>query len=254
MENVAEEAPTGKDHPHQRGLWFAHESVNNLDFWNNDASYTTPNRGKMTLKKLGKIESGGKKGSIAATFDWTNLAGALQLTESRVMTFYDEPQTRTIDLDITLTAVKLVVFGDNKDGALGIRLRPVLQVTAQRGDNFPLTGHILNADGVAIEKDAWGKPSNWCDYWGEVGGEKVGIAIFDHPGNPRHPVRWHVRGYGLFAANPFGLSAFTNDKSQDGSMTLAPGKSVRFRYRVVIHPGDTKSAGVDALWKRYAGK
>ena len=24
-------------------------------------------------------------------------------------------------------------------------------------------------------------------------------------------VRWHVRAYGLFAANPFGLSVFTND-------------------------------------------
>ena len=254
MENVAEEAAAGKDHPHQRGLWFAHESVNNLDFWNNDASYTTPNRGKITLKKLGKIQSGGSRGSIAATFDWTDLQGALQLTESRVMTFYDEPLTRTIDLDITLTAVKPVVFGDTKDGVLGIRLRPVLQESAQRGDNFQLTGHILNADGQATEKEAWGKPSNWCDYWGEIGGEKVGIAILDHPDNPRHPVRWHVRGYGLFAANPFGLSAFTNDKSQDGSMTLAAGRSVRFRYRVVIHPGDANSAGVDALWKRYAGK
>ena len=56
-------------------------------------------------------------------------------------------------------------------------------------------------------------------------GEKVGIAILDHPANPRHPVRWHVRGYGLFAANPFGLSVFTNDKSQDGAMTVEPGQT-----------------------------
>ena len=83
---------------------------------------------------------------------------------------------------------------------------------------------------------------------------KWGSRSWITPDNPRHPVRWHVRGYGLFAANPFGLAAFTNDKSQDGSMTLAAGQSVRFRYRVVIHPGDTKSAGVDALWKRYSGK
>jgi hypothetical protein len=37
-------------------------------------------------------------------------------------------------------------------------------------------------------------------------------------------------------------------------MALAAGQSVRFRYRIVIHAGDTKSAGVDALWKRYTGK
>ena len=66
------------------------------------------------------------------------------------------------------------------------------------------------------------------------------MAILDHPENPRHPVRWHARGYGLFAANPWGLSVFTNDKSQDGSMTLDPGKSLRYRYRVIIHPGDAE--------------
>jgi len=26
------------DHPHQRGLWFAHDSVNGFDFWNNEAN------------------------------------------------------------------------------------------------------------------------------------------------------------------------------------------------------------------------
>jgi hypothetical protein len=36
MENVAEEEKTEKDHQHQRGLWFAHDAVNKLDFWNNE--------------------------------------------------------------------------------------------------------------------------------------------------------------------------------------------------------------------------
>src|ERR1700676_2312068 len=39
MENAAEEEKTLKDHQHQRGLWFAHDSVNKLDFSNNEASY-----------------------------------------------------------------------------------------------------------------------------------------------------------------------------------------------------------------------
>jgi len=72
--------------------------------------------------------------------------------------------------------------------------------------------------------------------------------------NPRHPVRWHARAYGLFAANPFGIAAFTNDKSQDGSMTLAPGKSLRYRYRVVIHPGTAKDADIASLYAKYAKK
>jgi len=248
MEKVEEEAGIARpDHPHQRGLWFAHEKVNGLDFWNNEASYTTPNRGKIVLAKLDEVSGGKDQGVIAATFDWTDLAGHKLLTEARRMTFYADPKLRIVDFDITLTAAAdAVTFGDAKDGLFGIRMRPVLQEAGG-------TGHIGNADGLAGERQLWGKPSNWCDYSGTVNGEKVGIAILDHPENPRHPVRWHARGYGLFAANPFALAAFTGDKTKDGSLTVAPGQSVRFRYRVIIHEGDAQDAGIAAQWAKYAG-
>jgi hypothetical protein len=249
MENVPEEAKGPKDHPHQRGLWFAHASVNDLDFWNiaplDQSPYNKSDRGKIVLNKLGQIKSGKSQGSIAATFDWKDHDGRTLLTESRLMTFYDDPSLRTIDFYITLATAQKVVFGDEKDGAFGLRLRPIL-------DEQGGTGHITNADGKMGEKQVWGKPSNWCDYSGEVHGEKVGIAILDHPGNPRHPERWHVRGYGLFAVNPFGLAVFTNDKSQNGAMTLEPGQSLRFRYRVIIHPGDAASANIAGQWDKYA--
>jgi hypothetical protein len=248
MEKVEEEASIARpDHPHQRGLWFAHAKVNDLDFWNiaplDQRPYNQPDRGKIVLDKLGAIKNGKDQGSIAATFDWKDHDGKTLLTESRVTTFYADKDQRTMDLDITLTAAVPVTFGDEKDGVLGIRMRPILQ--EDKG-----TGHITNADGLQGEKQVWGKPSNWCDYSGDVKGEKVGIAILDHPSNPRHPVRWHVRGYGLFAANPFGQKVF--DKTQpDGSMTLAPGKSLRFRYRIIIHPGDVKSADIAGQWAKY---
>jgi hypothetical protein len=92
--------------------------------------------------------------------------------------------------------------------------------------------------------------SNWVDYSGEIDGEKVGITIFDSPANSRR-ARWHVRGYGLFAANPFGLKVFTGDKTQDGSFTLKPSENLHFRYRVIIHPGDGKSLDIPALWDDY---
>jgi len=247
MEKVAEEAGIAKpDHPHQRGLWFAHEKVNGLDFWNNEASYTTPNRGKIVLAKLDEAAGGKDHGVIAATFDWTDLAGHKVLTESRRMIFYTGSKLRIIDFDITLTAAGApVTFGDAKDGAFGIRMRPVLQEAGG-------TGRITNADGLVGEKQLWGKPSDWCDYSGEVNGEKLGIAILDNPENPRHPERWHARGYGLFAVNPFGLAAFTGDKTQDGALTLAPARSVRFRYRVIVHEGDVREAGIAAQWENYS--
>jgi hypothetical protein len=256
MEDVAEEAGEKKpgrnggapasDHPHQRGLWFAHESVNGLDYWNNEATYKTPNRGRVTLKQLGELKSGKTQGSLAATFEWSAMDGKNPiLTESRVMTFYSDPKLRFFDVDVTLTAISPVTFGDAKDGAFGIRLRPVLQ--EDKGKST-----ITNADGLVGEKQLWGKPSNWCDYSGEIAGEKVGVAILDHPANPHHPVRWHARAYGLFAANPFGLAVFTGDKTQNGAVSINPGQSLRYRYRVIIHPGGVGDADIAGLWTKYA--
>jgi hypothetical protein len=255
---VTDDEKTGVklDHQHQRGLWFAHDSVNGIDFWNNEAkpipptspnAYKSQKLGRITLVKLGEVKSGKDKGTLAATFDWKDLQGNKLLTETRVMSFYADKNDRRFDVDITLTAADApVTFGDGKDGAFGIRMRPVLQEDTG-------TGHISNADGMVGEKELWGKPSNWCDYSGTIGDEKVGIAILDNPANPRHPVRWHARAYGLFAANPFGLSVFTNDKTQNGATTIQPGQSLRYQYRVIIHPGDGKDANLEAAWKSYSG-
>ena len=109
-----------------------------------------------------------------------------------------------------------------------------------------------NAQGAEGEANVWGKRSEWVDYSGVIDGEKVGVVIMDHPGNPRHPTYWHSRGYGLHSVNPFGVSDFLNDKTKDGSMTIEPGQHARFRYRVMVHPGDAKSANIAALYKQYA--
>ena len=53
---------------------------------------------------------------------------------------------------------------------------------------------------------------------------------------------------GVFRPDQAGLPA------QDGSMTVEPGKTVRFRYRVVIHPGDFHEANIAELYKQYAAK
>src|ERR1051325_2023080 len=94
MEKVEEEASIARpDHPHQRGLWFAHAKVNDLDFWNiaplDQRPYNQPDRGKIVLKKVGEVKSGKDSGSIAAVFEWQNHDGKPLLTESRRMVFYD---------------------------------------------------------------------------------------------------------------------------------------------------------------------
>ena len=205
------------------------------------------------MEKVSGIKNGKDAGSFTALMSWTDPDGRKLLEQTQITTFRKTKTLRMVDLDITLTASTKVTFGDSKDGVLGVRLAAVLQEGKNSGrgitDPGPHTGTIMNAEGQLKEPAVWGKPSNWMDYSGDVEGEKLGITIFDHPKNaPR--ARWHVRAYGLFAANPFGSKTF-NKENEANITELEPGTKLHLRYRIVIHPGDGKSAGLEKLWAEY---
>ena len=80
----------------------------------------------------------------------------------------------------------------------------------------------------------------------------MGVAIFDHPSNPRHPTWWHARTYGLITANPFGLHNFERKGRGAGNMTIEAGKSVTFRYRFLFHSGDVKEAKIAERYEQFA--
>lgn len=190
-----------KDHPHHRGIWFAHGDVNGEDFWSEKA--------RIDVESV-RVDGA----TVEMVARWGDL-----LRERRTMRFGED---RTIDFDITLEALTDVKFGDTKEGTFAIRLADDLREESG--------GRMVNAGGASGEKDVWGRPSPWVDY--------SGVAIFDHPGNLRHPTLWHSRAYGLFAANPFGEREFYRDPKRDGSYRLKKGETLRFRYRVVVHePG-----------------
>jgi hypothetical protein len=226
-----------KDHLHHRGLWFTYDDVNGVKFWENDPSYTKGKIGKVVVK------SADWKGStLTATNDWNDPDGKTLLVEVNKMTFSGDAKTRMIDFDITLTPQVDVTFGDTKEGAFAIRLAEPF--TAKGG------GKMVNADGASGMKDIWGKRSNWVDMTATLDGEPVGVAIFDHPSNPRHPTYWHARDYGLFALNPFGQKAFDPAK-EESQWKVAKGQKLEFKWRVVIHPGD---ANIAEMYKAYAAK
>ncbi len=235
-ENVPGE--TDHDHPHQRSLWFTHGSVNGIDFW-------TLGKGRIVHREFGRVE-GGTQGVIVTRNDWLSPEGSqLVCQDERTWTFGAETDRRWIDFDVALKAVNgPVVFGDTKEGSFGMRVASSMRVDAKQG------GEIINSDGKT-NLAAWGKPAAWVDYHGPVDDEIVGIAIFNHPSSFRFPTCWHVRGYGLFAANVFGLTDFTYGRS-DGAYTLPAGETLKFRYRVLLHKGDEKAAHVAEAYADYA--
>ncbi len=147
---------------------------------------------------------------------------------------------------MTLTASDgPVTFGDTKEGMFGVRVATSMDVKKGKPG-----GRIVNAKGLT-DAATWGKKSPWIDYSGPVEGKTVGIAILDHPGNFGYPTPWHVREYGLFAANPFGKHEFGLSPKAEPTV-LEAGKSLHFRYRVILHEGDANAYPVGKAYEAFA--
>jgi hypothetical protein len=236
--------------PHQRPLYFGHGDVNGYSFWTEGAfaSYYPPgtplNFGRMVFRKLEEVSGGPSSGTIRALFDLNGSDGKTFAQEDQTFTFSGDSDTRTVDCKFVIRALdKPVKFGDTKEGTFAIRLAQ--QLTAP-------SGTMVNSAGGVGETQVWGKQADWVNVDGTIDGQPVGVAVFDSPQSFRHPTYWHARGYGLLAANSFGLSYFLKDPKQDGSYTLPAGESVSFVYRVLIHQGDYKQAKVAERYKEYA--
>jgi hypothetical protein len=246
------------DHPHHVGLWFNYESVNGLDFWNN--SYKIPaakkvNYGWIRNVKVTTIKEGSTSGTLAYAANWEKQDKTVLLKEQTSFVFSGTEDRRTIDRSTTITAQKdTVYFKDIKDGMLGIRVTKELELPSDKEvsytDNNGIVTKVLSAKNGANGNyltsagkkgnDAWGTRANWCLLYGKKGEQSVSIAIIDHPKNPGYPTYWHARDYGLFAANPLGQAIFSNGK-EHMNLTLKPGESVTFRYRIVISSGKEMS-------------
>jgi len=233
--------------PHQRDFYFAHGDINGVNFWAEEAfsRFYGPQSmpfGRTVFRKLDAVPSGSRN-TLRAEFALESPKGVIG-TEIQELTFSGDRSTRQIDAAFTLRADHgAIAMNDTKEGTFAIRVAPEL--------NSP-PGLMLNARSAIGEPAIWGKPAEWVDYSGTIGGERVGIAIFDHPRNFRHPTTWHARGYGLFSVNPFGLRAFTSDPKVDGTYRIESGGSLTLRYRVLIHGGDALQADIPGAYRRYA--
>jgi hypothetical protein len=239
------------DHPHHAGLWFNYGNANNFDFWNNSDAIKPEDRHKMGSIHHEKIVSSksGEKGELTVDSVWETGAGEKILDQRTRYVFSHAGDARTIDMTVTLHALDKVVFHDDKEGVLGIRVAHFLESPTEKGGTFAdasgrptkVEGNTAGATGVyrtseGVEGDAvWSTRGKWCELTGHTSdGHTETIAIFDHTGNPGYPTYWHARGYGLFAANPLGRSIFTNGKEPPLNFSIEPHASVTFRYRVVI--------------------
>jgi hypothetical protein len=261
------------DHPHHVGIWFNYGDVNKLDFWNNSEAISADKKseyGTIHHKSVDKKADGKGHGTLVTTATWDTQAGKTLLTEKTEIHFINQGNTRIIDRIATLTAgSEPVSMADNKEGVIAIRVARQLelpskdQIILTDAKGIPTTVKSMSNEGVSgsyrssegIKDDAvWSTRGRWMDLNGTIGQEKIAIILCDHPQNVGYPTYWHARGYGLFAANPLGWNVFSKGK-ETLNYSIPAGKSVKFRYRFVIHSGsDLTDAEINALADEFAKK
>ncbi|MEP6918797.1 MAG: PmoA family protein [Acidobacteriota bacterium] len=258
------------DHPHHVGLWFNHGDVNGLDFWNNSdeiPAAQAPKMGTIQHTRVVSAKGGADRGELSVEAEWVKPDGKALMREQTSYVFRGDATSRTIDRVTTLTALgEKVVFKDIKEGVFGMRVARGLEqpdktaqiftdASGKRSstkvvDNTGVSGEYLTSEGVKGDA-VWGTRGHWALLAGTVDSQPVTVAILDHPSNPGFPTYWHARGYGLFAANPLGEHDFTQGK-KDFNLTLEPGKSTTFRYRVLILNGTATAETVEQKYAAFA--
>jgi hypothetical protein len=251
------------DHVHQKSGWFCHgdvipegielkhkiRGVEGIDFWAESAGH-----GKIVCTKVGEPKVDRDHGQITTVNDWRTADGVKVLEETRTIHLYNLGGAPLLVFDIDLRASEVpIIFGDTKEGSLGVRLRDSITEERGKGKLTNAEGHVgegknNNRDGTGC----WGVISAWCDYSGPADGKTAGLALFADPANP-YPTCWHARGYGLMAANPFGRekSGFPAMKGKKDLVKLAKGEHLKLRYGLFLHAGDVQEGKVAENYAKF---
>jgi len=207
-----------EDHVHHRGLMVAWSEVNGIDFW---GEVNPARHGSIVHRGFDHLRSGPPAEIIERT-EWVAESQVL-LRERRTVRADLRGAGVLVDWTSELEAAVPVhlAAGTHVYNGLGLRVIPAMD-----------GGDVLNARGSRTIEQANGEPADWCAYTGAG----LGVAMFDHPSNPRRPHAFFVmrQPFGYLSAAPTFRAPFE----------LARGARLRFRWGVLTFRGPADPAAL----------
>jgi hypothetical protein len=241
-----------RGHYWHRSLFVAHQKVNDLSFWEEVTGSMQCGR----IVHLGFDEvSSGNEGRLVERLAWRGLQGEDILLETRIIRLPASPaERRVMDIGINLTAARDAELRSTPYNLLACRVVNSLcpgQVKRQYSERYGLLadfrpldegGAITNSEGHRDDQ-CRGARARWCDFSGPLGdGAWGGVALLDHPANPRHPSPWHNWNNMTITASP----------TFHEPLRLKKGEGISLTYRVLVHAGDARTADVEEAWKAFS--
>jgi len=224
---------TSEPYPHHHSVFFGCDRVNGGNYWQEGNE-----RGQIVSQGPKIVQATGKQVVFTDECLWLQPGQDPVLRDLRRVTISAPSATvRFIDFDITLEALTDVEILKTNHALFSARVMAELSVQAG--------GTLVNAEGLSGEKGTWGVASPWCDYSGTRDGLTEGLAILQHPANPWFPAKWFTRDYGFFSPTP--MYWLEGDR-----FTLPRGERLTLSYRVVVHSGNAKEAGIAQIFNQYA--
>jgi len=221
------------NYPHHSSLFFGCDKVNGGNYWQEGLE-----RGQIVSIRADVIESGNDKVIIENECIWRRPNANAPIKDIRKITITaPSKEMYQIDFDVTLEMLMDVIIEKTNHSLFSGRMDSDLAVING--------GTMINSNGEKGEKDTFGKKAAWIDFYGKRGDKQEGMAIMQHPSNEWYPAPWFTRDYGFFSPTPMYWPQ--NDKET----SLKKGQTIKLKYRVLVHSGDTSAAKIAEQFEKY---
>lgn len=231
------------DHRWHRGLWWSWKFINGVNYWEENPK-TGASDGLTTLIRTNVVPSDDFSARVEMEFHYHLPEQKPVLTEKRHLAISkpDAAGTYLIDWQSSFTATDQTVKLDRTapehlggvswGGYAGLSLR---MAKGLEGFSF----RTNDAETTAAASHA--KPARWVD----LSDPTAGIAILDHPGNPRHAPPWYLHSSKtmlFFAPAPLFNEA----------IEIAAGKSITFHHQIIVHSRPMTPERIEDQWRAFA--
>jgi len=219
------------DHVHHRGLMLAWSNVAGFDFWGE----TNPGAHGQIIHQ--RFEQAPSAEGLAAINRWAAEGKPLLEERRQVRPLQPGPDFEGLEWTSALRAAgDPVTLDASKHVYNGLGIRFVRSMDL---------GMVLNARGTRTIEQANGEDAAWCCYYGGLKDRHTaGVAILNHPSNPRHPAPFFVmnKPFGYLAAAPTFREPFR----------LMRERALVLRWAVVSFLGEPSPERLAALYRKWS--